>query len=466
MLNITRTITDITAFGLVTEYLNELSYDMSSCASHSGSTDISRISADDILFFDIETTGLSPRDSYLYLIGCMCINEGQAELTQLFSQNMSEESMLITGFLRLLEAHPVLVHFNGSTFDVPFLRSKAAELGIPFPDEIRELDIYQCIKPLKKLLGLTSMRQKSLEALLGIERRDMYDGGELIDIYLKYIAHLSLDSIGAVPASDAGRISCAPPSHINRRITDSFSTASGLRLLGENSADELLEVMLLHNFEDVYNLTCITPLLTLTGLFHGGFRIVPDSTVINNDSLEISIAVNHAEAAGLILRLVLSDSSGRTHSAAQCGSGSEQPVDVSGFFRISCAGVNPFTVTLGKCAYGLKLTVPLSNCEMKLFLPDYKNYYYLPGEDYCVHKSLGSLLDRSVAVKCKAADCYSKKTGAFAPVAAKKGGNLNDFIHLYQNSYKDTARFALAEDLVSNAEALKEYVLLLLQALL
>ena len=55
----------------------------------------------EIAFFDIETTGLSPKVSSLYLIGMMYFdNETNSwTLTQWFADNYKSESEILTSFL-------------------------------------------------------------------------------------------------------------------------------------------------------------------------------------------------------------------------------------------------------------------------------------------------------------------------------------------------------------------------------
>ena len=50
---------------------------------------------ENLLFLDIETTGLSPENSYIYLIGVICIKDGQKKLHQWFLEDFSEEKKLI-----------------------------------------------------------------------------------------------------------------------------------------------------------------------------------------------------------------------------------------------------------------------------------------------------------------------------------------------------------------------------------
>ena len=74
--------------------------------------------------------------------------------------------------------------------------------------------------------------------------------------------------------------------------------------------------------------------------------------------------------------------------------------------------------------------------------------------------------NRERCVRCTAANCYTRKQGAFVPVFAKKGGTLGDKIYLYRRSAPDKSLFAEVKDLVSDREAAVIYVLQLLNVLL
>ena len=58
--------------------------------------------AEKLLFFDIETTGLSADSSFLYLIGCLYTEGGELILSQFFSEGINEEARLIAEFDKLL----------------------------------------------------------------------------------------------------------------------------------------------------------------------------------------------------------------------------------------------------------------------------------------------------------------------------------------------------------------------------
>lgn len=143
----------------------------------------------DLLFFDIETTGFSGDTSQLYLIGCTYHDGFGWKLIQWFADTRNSEAELLTAFFTFMERFKVLVHFNGDGFDIPYLQKCCRRLGLPYGfDSIKSVDIYKKIKPYRKLLGLENMKQKSIEAFLGVNREDKYNGGQLIDVYREYLA--------------------------------------------------------------------------------------------------------------------------------------------------------------------------------------------------------------------------------------------------------------------------------------
>ncbi len=54
--------------------------------------------------------------------------------------------------------------------------------------------------------------------------------------------------------------------------------------------------------------------------------------------------------------------------------------------------------------------------ELKFFYPNYKEYYYLPEEDYAIHKSIAQFVNKNYRKKATAKTCYQKKEGEFLPI--------------------------------------------------
>ena len=63
------------------------------------------IPAEDCLFFDIETTGLSWRQSHLYLLGIVLFENDQWIMKQWFCQRPSEEKEVLEIFSEIGRAH-------------------------------------------------------------------------------------------------------------------------------------------------------------------------------------------------------------------------------------------------------------------------------------------------------------------------------------------------------------------------
>jgi uncharacterized protein YprB with RNaseH-like and TPR domain len=142
-----------------------------------------------ILFLDIETTGLSPTSSQLYMIGLAYYKENNWCIEQWMAQKEHEERELLLKLVDFLPEYSLILHFNGNRFDIPYLteKAKANYVDLAF-DNYQGIDIYKRLSPLKNLLALPDCRQKTIEQYLGIDRLDKFTGGELIHIYKSYLS--------------------------------------------------------------------------------------------------------------------------------------------------------------------------------------------------------------------------------------------------------------------------------------
>ncbi|MSS63310.1 ribonuclease H-like domain-containing protein [Velocimicrobium porci] len=178
------------------------------------------------LFFDIETTGLSADISSLYLIGCVYYESGSFHLKQWFADDYHEEKNLLYSFFEFCKTYDVLIHYNGSGFDIPYLKKKCGQLDISYPiSHMQSLDLYRKLSPFKKLLPIANIKQKTVEELCGLYRNDQYTGKELIQLYVQYL-------------------------HGKIKKEEKYNT--------------FLSPLLLHNKEDLTGLLQITSILTLT----------------------------------------------------------------------------------------------------------------------------------------------------------------------------------------------------------
>lgn len=185
---------------------------------------------ENFIFVDIETTGFSAKSSSLYEIGCIYFKGNTPTLVQFFAENESEEKDILLAFFELCLPGKTLVHFNGNTFDIPYMKTKANQYQIENPfDKMEGIDIFKRIMPYKDILGLENLKQKTVEKFLGIHRDDQYNGGQLIELYKEY---------------------CKEPS------------------------DELENLLVLHNKDDMKGMLKLLPILTYSDIFLIPFRVV------------------------------------------------------------------------------------------------------------------------------------------------------------------------------------------------
>lgn len=142
---------------------------------------------DQILFIDIETTGFLSSSSSIYMIGTLSYKDNNWQLRQFFANQPEEEKQILEAFFEFAQEYSFLIHYNGNTFDLPFIANKAQKYGLDnVLSTMTGLDIYRRITPYKNLLKLPDCKLKSVEEFLGISREDEYSGGELIEVYKEY----------------------------------------------------------------------------------------------------------------------------------------------------------------------------------------------------------------------------------------------------------------------------------------
>ena len=144
--------------------------------------------AENSVFFDIETSGLSPKSSPVFLIGLMFFNKQEAVFRQYFSNSLEEEIDILSAFVADIKCFKTIYHFNGLSFDIPFINERLSHHKVSFRlDKSDSFDIYQIVRKHKELLKLESCKLKSVEEYLGIFRKDDLSGKEVADSYRKYV---------------------------------------------------------------------------------------------------------------------------------------------------------------------------------------------------------------------------------------------------------------------------------------
>jgi uncharacterized protein YprB with RNaseH-like and TPR domain len=81
--------------------------------------------AGEILFLDIETTGLSA-NTYVFLCGLMFVEDGGFTVEQVFARDYAEEVGLLEYVRDTMARFDTVVTYNGASFDLPFIRTRMA----------------------------------------------------------------------------------------------------------------------------------------------------------------------------------------------------------------------------------------------------------------------------------------------------------------------------------------------------
>lgn len=297
------------------------------------------------VFFDIETTGFSRNACQIYMIGAMTINASIADIHLFFAENKDEESSVITDFFEYLDQVNCtrLITFNGASFDIPFVEARAMKLGLSGLSfrKYDHLDIYKAISGFKPLLGLEKMGQKYIECFLGIGREDEMDGGQLIKVYQRYCKHPS---------------------------------------------EEDKHLLIIHNYEDVYGMAALLPILSYRDIFYSTTEII-DYEITDYISYEQSECVSLSKASQeLIVTCKLKNSVPRALTYKNS--------DYDYYLKIN--------------ADILKLRIPLYDGYFRYYYKDTNNYWYLPAEGIAIHKSVSNFTDKSSRIPATLGTCFTK----------------------------------------------------------
>jgi uncharacterized protein YprB with RNaseH-like and TPR domain len=157
------------------------------------------------LFLDTETTGLAGgTGTYAFLIGLAWWDSGGLQVEQLFLRDYSEEHSILHELAGRLAERPVLVTFNGKTFDWPLLQSRfAMTRAIAIPKIAAHLDLLHPARALWRLrLGsvrLVELERHVLEAeRLGWERGADVSSALIPQYYFDYLRGGAADPLAGV----------------------------------------------------------------------------------------------------------------------------------------------------------------------------------------------------------------------------------------------------------------------------
>ena len=338
--------------------------------------DLLRLLPEDALLFDIETTGLSRDYCSVYLIGCGCRKSDTVTVELLFSPTPSDEADTIGAFLDMIKNYATLISYNGDSFDIKFIRERAKRHGIDagILSRVRSLDLFKLVKKYSKFFTVPDCKQKTIEQYYGLFREDIYNGGQLIDIYKDY-----------TKAPDP----------------------------------RLLDILLLHNHEDVKGMLTVMNVLELTHI---------------SEYLKLSADIDTSRPEEIIF-----------FAATPL----HQDIIVSDFY---------YTVSLKKDGITVILH-PLTG-ELRHFYPDYKNYCYIPDEDLLIPKVLASTIDKTRLQRATKENCCVRHTGTYLPISDEKGHIFFDAADMltYKKSHLDKQLFIEIDTNEISKEFIRSYI--------
>ncbi|WOO36388.1 ribonuclease H-like domain-containing protein [Anaerocolumna sp. AGMB13020] len=360
---------------------------------------------EDIFFFDIETTGFSPKTSYVYLIGGIYYRKGSWHLIQWLNEEPNKEAQLIVEFEAFIKSFKRIIHYNGSGFDIPFLQKKAESYGLADPFiKLESIDLYKLIQPLKRFLSLESLKLKSLEEYLKLKRKDTYSGEELIPVYSGYVGRLLYE---------------------NMKIKSGELSAYTVSNQDTPDAQSLRDILLLHNGEDVINLLPISAMLYYCDTFKADFLTAFYTPLAYHLFVTDTFIVIEFKMPFIYPLPITTSCSIKEKGSLKKGLDYLEAMELKAEFIKDI----------------LKLHLPVYNGTLKYHLSPASDYFYLPLEDTAIHKSVAQYVDKEYRQKAKPANCYIKKQSRFIPVGEDYTGTC------FKKNYSDRISYIEAENL-------------------
>jgi len=200
------------------------------------------------LFFDIETSGVSFTRSHITVIGAACLSGGNMRFFQWFADTPGSEGGILQDFLKFAESFDTLVTYNGTGFDLPYIKRR---IRLYFPgctvfENMDHIDLFKYSKPFADLFRLPDRKLKTIEEGLFLSRDDRVSGADCIALYRGFLS-----------TGDAA----------------------------------MRDLILLHNREDVLDLADVMHIIPYVQIRDGAFEATGWSA--GQDTLEINCILEH-----------------------------------------------------------------------------------------------------------------------------------------------------------------------------
>lgn len=147
------------------------------------------VATSQLLFFDLETTGLSTGAGSIFFLFGVGRQRGDAFLVRrVFLADFPGEAEFLSRVREEIPDGAVLVSYNGASFDLPLLRARFALKGLDLPEHSHLDLLHHARRMWKSTIG--GCRLSDIEtAVLGVAREDDVPGFEIPDRYFSFLKH-------------------------------------------------------------------------------------------------------------------------------------------------------------------------------------------------------------------------------------------------------------------------------------
>jgi uncharacterized protein YprB with RNaseH-like and TPR domain len=212
------------------------------------------VESERLRFFDFETTGLSGGTGTIaFLAAVGRLEDGELAVRQLFLEDYPGEPAFLEALLGEFDEDSVIATYNGSSFDLPLLRTRCVMNGMSAPRRPHLDALFAARRLWKRVFGSASLGRLERE-LLGVEREADVPGSMIPGLYFSFLrkgeeplmpvvmshnaddaASLArlvarADSIFAEPRAQAGS-SCVDRAGLGRSLIAAGRAAEGEELL-------------------------------------------------------------------------------------------------------------------------------------------------------------------------------------------------------------------------------------------
>ncbi len=145
---------------------------------------------------DIETLGLS--NVPVILIGVAEIKNNKITSSQYFLRDIYEEPAVLEAYLSHLDEDSVHVTFNGSMFDVPFIKNRCSYYRMNPHLDLPHLDLLYFARNLWKDSLPNCQLQTIEKEIFGIERKDDVPCQYIPGYYQTYLTERNIGPIAPI----------------------------------------------------------------------------------------------------------------------------------------------------------------------------------------------------------------------------------------------------------------------------